>query len=152
MKVFLMLDKNKNLLHILLFFAMIGWGASWVNAKVLSSYIDAFDMVFFRFGITGITMIPIILILKKSFKIDLKSFGIAVLASFAFLAYMKYFFLGTKLGTASLGGAFVTTLVPIITFLILALFGEKQITKKDYFARAYKLLYNHRNSSNDICS
>jgi len=51
-----------------------------------------------------------------------------------FIGYMKYYFLGTKFGTASLGGAFVTTLVPIVTFLILALLGEKKIEKKDYFA------------------
>jgi drug/metabolite transporter (DMT)-like permease len=47
---------------------------------------------------------------------------------------MKYFFLGTKYGTASLGGAFVTTLIPINTFLILSFFKEKKISKKDGFA------------------
>jgi drug/metabolite transporter (DMT)-like permease len=129
-----MLKQNHNLLYILLFFGMIGWGASWVNAKVLSAYIDAYDMIFMRFGITAITMIPIIVFLKKSFKIDLKSFGVAFLASLTFIAYMKYYFMGTKYGTASLGGAFVTTLVPIVTFLILAILGEKKMKKKDYFA------------------
>ena len=129
-----MLEKHKNLIYILLFFGMIGWGASWVNAKVLSHYINAYDMILFRFGITAISMIPIILILKISFKIDLKSFGIAFLASLSFIAYMKYYFMGTKYGTASLGGAFVTTLVPIITFLILAIMGEKKMQRKDYFA------------------
>ncbi len=129
-----MLDRHQNLLYILLFFGMIGWGASWVNAKVLSSYINAYDMIFMRFGITAVTMIPIILVLKKSFKIDMKSLGIAFLASITFIAYMKYYFMGTKYGTASLGGAFVTTLVPIITFLLLAILGEKKMEKKDYFA------------------
>ncbi len=129
-----MLDKNHNLLYIFLFFGMIGWGASWVNAKILSSYINAYDMIFMRFGITAITMVPIIIILKKSFRIDFKSFGVAFLASLAFIAYMKYYFMGTKYGTASLGGAFVTTLIPIITFLLLTLLGEKKMEKKDYFA------------------
>ncbi len=129
-----MLEKHKNLIYILLFFGMIGWGASWVNAKVLSHYINAYDMILFRFGITAVSMVPIILILKKSFKIDIKSFGIAFLASLVFIAYMKYYFMGTKYGTASLGGAFVTTLVPIITFLLLAIMGEKKMKRKDYFA------------------
>lgn len=129
-----MLGKNKNLLYILLFFAMIGWGASWVNAKVLSHYIDAYEMIFFRFSITGFFMIPIIIYFKKSFKIDLRSFIVAFLASVAFITYMKYYFMGTKYGTASLGGVFVTTLVPIITFLFLAMLGEKKLKKKDYFA------------------
>ncbi len=129
-----MTETNKNILYILLFFAMFGWGASWVNVKVLSSYINEFEMVFLRFSITALTMIPIILFFKHSFKINIKSLLLATLTSIFFIAYMKYFFLGTKYGTASLGGAFVTSLVPINTFLFLALLRIKQIEKKDYFA------------------
>ncbi len=125
---------NKNLMYILLFFAMFGWGASWVNVKVLSFYIDEFEMVFLRFGITALSMIPMILFFRHSFKIDIKSLLLALLTSIFFIAYMKYFFLGTKYGTASLGGAFVTSLIPINTFLILAFLRIKQIEKKDYFA------------------
>ena len=125
---------NENIFYVLLLLAMIGWGASWVNVKVLSSYINEFEMVFFRFFITAITMVPIIIFLKKSFKIDLKSLLLVIVTSIAFIAYMKYFFLGTKFGTASLAGAFVTTLIPINTFLILALFKVKKICKGDVFA------------------
>lgn len=129
-----MTDSNKNIFYILMFFAMIGWGGSWVNVKVLSSYINEYDVMFFRYVITAITMIPIMLVLRKKFTIDKKSFFLVVVTSIILVAYMKYFFLGTKLGTASLGGAFVTTLIPINTFLILALLGSKKIEKKDYFA------------------
>lgn len=129
-----MSESNKNIFYFLLFLAMLGWGASWVNVKVLSSYINEFETMFLRFFITAITMIPIILVLKKSFKIDIKSFALALITSIVFVCYMKYFFLGTKYGTASLGGAFVTTLIPINTFLILALFGERKIVKKDGIA------------------
>lgn len=129
-----MTETNKNIFYILLFFAMFGWGASWINVKILSYYINEYDMVFFRFTITALTMIPIILILKKSFKIDFKSLSLAILTSIVFIAYMKYFFLGTKYGTASLGGAFVTTLIPINTFLFLAILKVKEIRKKDYLA------------------
>jgi len=125
---------NENIFYVLLFLAMVGWGASWVNVKVLSSYINEFEMVFLRFFITAITMIPIIIFLKKSFKIDLKSLLLVIVTSIAFIAYMKYFFLGTKFGTASLAGAFVTTLIPINTFLILALFKVKKVCKGDMFA------------------
>ena len=113
---------------------MVAWGGSWVNVKVLSNYIDEFEMILFRFGITALSMIPIIIYLKKSFKIDLKSFVLVVLSAIVFIAYMKYFFLGTKYGTASLGGAFVTTLIPINTFIFLVILGDKRITKKDIFA------------------
>ncbi len=115
---------------------MIGWGGSWVNIKILSNYLNEFETMFFRFFITAITMIPIILILRKSFKINLKAFFFVILTSIAMITYMKYFYLGTKFGTASLGGAFVTSLIPINTFLIMAILGSKKISKKDSFALA----------------
>jgi len=129
-----MTQNNKNIFYILLFFAMIAWGATWVNAKILSEYINEFEMIFLRIGITALTMIPIILVLKKSFKIDFKTFLLVCVSALVMIFYMKYYFLGTKLGTASLGGAFVTTLVPINTFLILVLMRSKTIEKKDMFA------------------
>lgn len=121
-------------MFVLLFFAMIGWGSSWVNVKVISTYINEFEMVFFRFSITILTMIPIMMLLKTSFRIDLKSFSLACIASIVLIIYMKYFFLGAKFGTASLGGAMVTTLIPIITFVMLAFMGLKTITRKDAIA------------------
>jgi len=129
-----MTTTNKNLFYFLLFLAMIGWGASWVNIKVLSNYLNEFETMFFRFFITAITMVPIIIFLKKSFRIDFKSFIWIILTSITLIGYMKYFYLGTKYGTASLGGAFVTSLIPIITFVILAILGTKKITKKDLIA------------------
>ncbi len=125
---------HKNLFFFLLFLSMVAWGGSWVNVKVLSSYINAYEMIFLRFLITAITMVPIIVFLKKSFRIDVKSFGLVVITSVALIAYMNYFFLGTKYGTASLGGAMVTTLIPIITFVFLVLMRLKSITRKDMMA------------------
>lgn len=129
-----MLKTNKNIFYILLFLSMFAWGASWVNVKVLSEYINEFQTMFFRFFITALTMVPIIIILKKSFKIDFKTFCLVVITSIALILYMKYFYLGTKYGTASLGGAFVTTLVPINTFLLMAFLGKRKIEKKDTIA------------------
>ena len=125
---------NKNLFYVLLFLGMIAWGGSWVNVKILGNYISAFEMIFLRFGITAITMVPIIIWLKHSFKIDLKSFGLVVLVSLTLIFYNKYYYLGTKFGTASLGGAMVTTMIPIITFIFLALMGTKKVSSKDAFA------------------
>lgn len=129
-----MTTTNKNILYVLLFFAMIGWGASWVNIKILSTYLNEYETMFFRFFITAISMIPIIKLLKKSFKFNFKSLVLALLTSIALIAYMKYFYLGTKLGTASLGGALVTSLIPIMTFLILVIFKEKSISSKESIA------------------
>ncbi len=128
------MKKTNRVFYFLLALAMVGWGASWVNAKILSGYIDEYEMVFLRFFLTAITMIPIIAYLRESFKIDKKTLALSVITSVAFILYMKYFFLGTKYGTASLGGAFVTSLAPIITFVMLAFLKIKKITRVDTYA------------------
>lgn len=129
-----MTQQNKNIFYFSLFFAMIAWGASWVNAKVLSSYINEYELIFLRNFFTLVTLIPVLIITKKYFYINRKSLALAVLASVVMVAYMKCYFLGTKLGTASLGGALVTTLVPINTFVIMALFFGKKIERKHFIA------------------
>ena len=126
--------QNKNIFFILLTIAMLGWGASWVNVKVLSLYVNEYEMIFLRFGIAALSFVPILIFLKKSFKIDKKTALLILLAAISNVAYMKYFFLGTKLGTAGLGGAFVTTLVPINTFIIMALFFGRKIGTKEILA------------------
>ena len=128
------MTENKNVFFFLLFLAMVGWGGSWVNAKVLAEYISPYELIFIRYSLTALSMIPILLYLKKSFKIDLKTFGIVIVSSLLMIGYTKYFILGTKYGTASLGGAFVTTLIPINTFLALVIFFKREVLKKDIIA------------------
>jgi len=129
-----MTQQNKNIFYILMILAMAGWGASWVNAKVLSSYINEYELIFFRNLFTIITLAPVLIITRKYFYINKRSFLLAILASIIMIVYLKCYFLGTKYGTASLGGALVTTLIPINTFIIMALFWGKKILKKDIFA------------------
>jgi len=127
-------DKNKKIFYILMFIAMIGWGASWVHAKVLSAYINEYELIFLRNLFTVIAMIPILYFSKKSLRINLNSFLLAIAVAIVMILYLKFYFLGTKFGTASLGGALVTTLVPINTFILMALFFGRKIEKKDRFA------------------
>lgn len=129
-----MTEQNKNIFYILMFLAMAGWGASWVNAKVLSAYINEYELIFLRNIFTIVTLIPVLIFTRKYFYINKRSLMLAVLASVIMIVYMKCYFLGTKFGTASLGGALVTTLIPINTFLIMALFFGRKILRKDFFA------------------
>lgn len=125
---------NKNLFFFLLFLSMVAWGASWINVKIICHYIDVYEMIFMRYFISAVAMVPIIIMLKQSFKIDFKSFLLVVLSSLVLIVYMNFYYLGTKYGTASLGGAMVTTLIPINTFIILALMRTKKVTRRDTFA------------------
>ena len=125
---------NKNIFYFMMVLAMAGWGASWVNAKVLSSYINEYEMMFLRNFFTIITLAPILVITKKYFYSNTKSLILAFIAAIVMIVYLKFYFLGVKFGTASLGGALVTTLIPINTFILMALVFGKKLEKKDVFA------------------
>jgi len=125
---------NKNLFHILMVFAMIFWGASWISTKVLTNYVNEYELVFLRMGICFISMFPLIYFFKLSFKFDLKSFIFILIASVILTLYSIVMFLGVQHGTGSFGGALVTTLIPIITFILIALLNKKTISLKHSFA------------------
>ena len=129
-----MTQANKNIFYFMMVLAMAGWGASWVNAKVLSSYINEYEMMFLRNFFTIITLAPILVIMRKYFYTNKKSLFLAFLAAIVMIVYLKYYFLGVKFGTASLGGALVTSLIPINTFILMALFFGKKLQNKDIFA------------------
>ena len=129
-----MTQANKNIFYFMMVLAMAGWGASWVNAKVLSSYINDYEMMFLRNFFTIITLAPILVITRKYFYTNKKSLFLAFIAAIVMIVYLKYYFLGVKFGTASLGGALVTSLIPINTFILMALFFGRKLQKKDIFA------------------
>ena len=114
--------------------AMIFWGASWISTKVLTNYINEYELVFLRMGICFITLFPIIYFFKFSFKLDIKSFFLVLIASVVLTSYSVSMFIGLKHGSAGFGGALVTTLIPINTFIIVAILSRKTISLKHSFA------------------
>ena len=68
-----MTQTNKNIFYLLMLLAMAGWGASWVNAIVLSSYINEYELIFLRNFFTIITLAPVLIINKHYFKIYLST-------------------------------------------------------------------------------
>lgn len=84
---------NKNFFYILMILAMIFWGISWINVKVLTNYINEYEVVFLRVGISLLSMIPILFYLKLSFKIKIKTVILVILASIVLVLYSIFFFL-----------------------------------------------------------
>ena len=125
---------SKNLFYILMVFAMIFWGASWISTKVLTNYVNEYELVFLRMGICFITLFPIIYFFKFSFKLDIKSFFLILIASLVLTSYSISMFIGLKHGSAGFGGALVTTLIPINTFILVAILSRKTISLKHSFA------------------
>ena len=113
---------------------MILWGASWISTKVLTNYINAYEMVFLRMGICFISMAPIIFFTNMKFRLDLKTSVLILFASFFLVLYSIFMFWGVEHGTGSLGGAMVPSMIPIITYIFVAILNRKTISLKHSFA------------------
>jgi len=57
-------------LFLWMILAMLGWGASWPIAKVLSNYITEHELVTYRYLLTVLSMLPVVWWMKLPFKID----------------------------------------------------------------------------------
>lgn len=125
---------SKNTFYFLIVLAMILWGGSWISTKVLTSYINAFELVFIRMGICFISMAPIIYFFKMSYKLDIKTTILILFASFFLVLYSVFMFWGVEHGTGSFGGAMVPSLIPIITYVLVAFLSKKTISIKHSFA------------------
>ena len=116
-------------ISILMFFAMIAWGSTWVSAKILGGYLGSFELIFWRFLFASLGLIPLILFLKHSWKLSFSNLLLALISGVLLVAYNYFFFMGCHLGEAGFGGVLVTTLNPIATFILVALISRKKLTK-----------------------
>jgi len=105
--------------------AMAGWGGSWVSAKVVSGLADPQTLVFLRYILTAVTFFPLLLVRKESFRISLKDLGIIAVTAALYVAYSQFFFRGLKTGLAGAGGVLLTTINPLMTYVLSALIFRK---------------------------
>jgi len=121
----------KNILLIGMLISMFLWGISWPSAKIISSYSSPVNLAAYRYFIVVITLIPVLLIFKIKLKVTKQGIP-AILAAGALLAIYSYFlFMGLKLGFSGAGGIFVTTLNPVMAYLIGLLIQLKKPSKNE---------------------
>ena len=119
-----------NYLHIAMSLAMFSWAIAWTNAKIVNQYLSFNNLIFLRFLIGFISIYPFV-ISKENIKIlTINNLKYIIPSSIIFYIYNLFFFMGTHYGYAGKGAVLVTTLNPIITFIIMSII-EKKITQKE---------------------
>ena len=111
--------------------AMTAWGASWPSGKMIADAAAPEVLIFWRFTLTFLTFIPIMILIKKPLKLDGKSLLQVALGSIFIIAYNKFYFTGLRYGLAGAGGVLVTTLNPIFTFLLMIIFFRQKISSRE---------------------
>ena len=108
---------------------MITWAIAWTNAKIVNDYLSFYNLIFLRFLLGFLSLLPFVILSKKNFPkfYDLKYI---LIPSILFFIYNIAFFKGTHHGLAGKGGILVTTLNPLVTVLIMAFINKKILLKE----------------------
>ncbi len=124
-----------------MFIAMTLWAGSWVSGKLISTGSLHFQFIFWRFAITSLCYLAIhyISIRKASDHKDLRRILkkplLLILLLFSALALVGYnamFILGLTSGLAGKGGVIVTTLNPLIGFILGTLIYRNRFSIKTW--------------------
>ena len=107
-----------NQIYLLLSLAMFLWGANWAVAKQMTEFAGTFELIFWRFGVTSLCFLPIILKRWKRSYISWATLPIILSAALLMALYQISFFKGLETGLAGLGGILVTTSNPLMAFII----------------------------------
>ncbi|MCC5813605.1 MAG: DMT family transporter [Leptospira sp.] len=118
--------------YALLIIAMITWGFAWPSGKAVAGMADQSVIIFWRFLATAISLIPVVLIMGKSFSLPGKRVIFEVtLGGVLYTIYNQFFLMGLETGLAGSGGVLVTTLNPIFTYLIVNILAKKFFSKRE---------------------
>jgi len=117
---------NTPTLVILLVLAMIGWGGSWTSGKVASGLTQPEIIIFWRFLITVLSMVPLMIVQRENMRVSKKTFIWLLCAAVLLIAYNMFFLFGVRTGYAGAGGVLVTTLNPVMTLIWTSLFFRKR--------------------------
>ncbi len=116
--------------------SMVIWGISWSSAKVLSQYGSALSIAYIRFWLVVFALFPTLKLMKIDLNVSRKGIPYVLGAGFFLGFYSLMFFTGLQHGFAGAGGVLVTTLNPILAFLVGLLISRKAPQKIEYIGLA----------------
>jgi len=122
-------SKEEKVFILWMLVAMFLWGAGWPALKVVTAEVSFEVVTFWRFLIMSFTMIPILIYIKKPLHVKKESIKHILSNSVLNVAFMVFAFLGVQAGTASAGGVIITTLSPLLTFILISFVFKHTLSK-----------------------
>lgn len=119
---------------------MIIWGGGWASGKQIAGLTGLAVLLFWRFLFTFLGLIPLVYLFEKNLKIHKKAVVFVVGGGLIMSVYNYFFFQGLRNGLAGAGGVLVTTLNPVLTFLLSSLITRHRLTKREAIGLTLGLL------------
>ena len=128
-----MLQSEKSMSLIMLLVPFV-WALSGVSAKYLSFYISEDEVVVYRFFLSALSTLPLLIWMKIPMKISLKNFLICIFLAFFLIVNYRTYFMGMQRGAVGLGAALVTVLIPIFVYIMMIFSKKSKPILKDWLA------------------
>ena len=113
-------------------FAMFLWGGGWSALKILTYDMPIDIIIFWRFFIMSLSFIPVLFLMKEPLRLNISGAKFVASSSVLNISFMVFSFLGVEGGLAGSGGVIITTLSPIVTFLLIAILFKTSFNPSQY--------------------
>ncbi len=111
---------------------MFLWGGGWSALKIITPEMPMEVIVFWRFFIMSISFLPILYFVKQPLAVNRSNIKYILASSLLNILFMVFAFFGVKYGLAGSAGVIITTLSPVMTFLLAALIFKKRLLNIQY--------------------
>ena len=128
-----MLQSEKSM-TLIMFLVPFVWAISGVSTKYLSFYISEDEVVVYRFFLSALSTLPLLIWMKIPMKISLKNFLICIFLAFFLIVNYRTYFMGMQRGAVGLGAALVTVLIPIFVYIMMIFSKKSKPILKDWLA------------------
>lgn len=112
---------------------MLLWGGGWSALKIIAEHQPMEVIVFWRFFIMTLSFVPILFFLKVPIRLSKSSLQFIFASTLLNIGFMVSSYFGVKYGFAGSAGVIITTLSPVMTFLLIALIFRKRLLNIQYF-------------------
>ena len=116
--------------------AMMGWGLVWALSKVLLEYASPAQVACIRFIIVSICFVPLLFVLKISFKIPRKAFLPLSFSAICHTTYSYAMYAGMEFGDAGSAGVIAEVLPPIIAAFLWSVWRGQTLLRREKWGLA----------------
>ena len=120
--------------------AMLLWGVAWTAGKIAALHSNPEVAAFWRYAISFTSLLPLLWYMKTPFKSDRRGVMLMIGAGLLTSLFNYLFFAGVTHGQAGYGGTLVTSMAPIITYLLSILFFRVTVTFEEGVALAVGII------------
>ncbi|PUE63445.1 DMT family transporter [Arcobacter caeni] len=133
-------NKNNTKYFIGMIIAMLIWGVAWTAGKAATGHSSPEIAAFWRYAISFLSILPVVWYMKTKLKTDKIGFLYMLAAGILSAIFNYLFFAGLSHGQAGYGGTMVTSIAPIITYLLSIMIFGTIVTKRQIFALGIGIL------------